>query len=362
MKRYKNKLIIILILVTVLTIIQYALPENSRVVTFYDAYIFRPFQSVRNIVFSLFPVSIGDILYVVGGVMLVVVAVKWVYYIFRFRTHKHDLGTSVLQTIIVSGIVYILFILGWGGNYYKPSLTSYWQLDKSQWRKDSTLEEFDCYLIGKLNEYAPGYRATSFRDIDDHAKAYYKEYTDSRTRNYGVKVKPSVFGYLMQHLGIQGYYNPWTGEAQVNKYLPAFMLPFVICHEMAHQSGIAAEDDANLLSYAISIMPQDSVFRYSAYFNLWLYTHARLRMYDTLRAGYLRRQLNPTTLAHLDVLRKIRDKYDSDISDYSGVLYDGYLKLHHQKDGIESYNKVAISAWSWEQQNKLRKPAVIEIP
>src|SRR5690606_13462997 len=179
---------------------------------------------------------------------------------------------------------------------------SFWKLDKSHWAKDSTLEEFDLFLIDKLNEYAPAYREESFKKIDQAAQSYFKTYTDSRTRNFGMKVKPSVFGYLMQHLGIQGYYNPWTGEAQVNRYLPSFMLPFVICHEMAHQAGIAAEDDANLLSYAVGIMPEDSVFRYSAYFNLWLYTHARLRKYDSATARKERKNLNPITLAHLDTL------------------------------------------------------------
>ncbi len=357
--RYRKKLLAILVLALVLTAIQYLLPAHSKVVRFYDAYIFHPFQSARNIVFSLVPFSVGDVLYIAAALALLITFVRWVYFIIKLKKYKHDLGNSVLLTFIVFGSVYILFILGWGGNYYKPTLTNYWKLDRSHWKKDSTLEQFDQFLITRLNSYAPGYRDVSFKAIDKEAQQYYRQYTDSRTRNYGVKVKPSIFGYLMQHFGIQGYYNPWTGEAQVNKYLPSFMLPFVICHEMAHQSGIAAEDDANLLSYAISTVPDDSVFRYSAYFNLWLYTHARLRMYDTTKAKLLRAQLNPVTLAHLDTLRAIRKRYDSDISDYSGALYDGYLKLHHQKDGIESYNKVAITAWALEQK---RRGRIIEIP
>lgn len=357
--RYKRKLIIITILIIVLTIIQYALPAHSKVVVFYDNFIFHPFQSVRNIFFSIVPFSVGDLLYILACIALVYTVFKWTYYSFKFKKHKHDLGNSLLRTIIVLSCIYILFILGWGGNYYKPSLSAYWGLDKSGWHRDSTLEKFDRYLIGKLNEYAPGYRDKDFKVIDKDAQRYFKTYTNSRTKNYGLKVKPSVFGYLMQHFGIQGYYNPWTGEAQVNRFLPSFMLPFVICHEMAHQAGIAAEDDANLLSYAVGMMPDDSVFRYSAYFNLWLYTHARLRKYDSATASEERKNLNPITLAHLDTLRAIRKRYRSDFSEYSGALYDGYLKLHHQKDGIESYNKVAITAWALEHK---KKKEIIEIP
>jgi hypothetical protein len=129
---------------------------------------------------------------------------------------------------------------------------------------------------------------------------------------------------------------------------------------MAHQAGIAAEDDANLLSYAVGTIADDPTFRYSAYFNLWLYTHSRLRRADSSMAKKLALQLNPLTKSHLDTLKEIRRKYDSGVSDYSGAFYDGYLKLHHQKDGIESYNKVAITAWAWER--RVRKDGVIELP
>ncbi len=350
-----------LVVLVVLMIIQYALPAHSKVVSFYDAYIFHPFQSFRNIVFSIIPFSVGDLLYIIGAIALFLLLIRWIYFTIRFKTHKHYLAESLLRTSITVGIIYILFLLGWGGNYYKSSLSAYWQLDKSEW-SDSSLQEFDVYLIGKLNDYAPGYRDLPFREINRNARDYYKKQTDGNTRTDGIKAKPSVFGFLMQHFAIQGYYNPFTGEAQVNKYLPSFMLPFVVCHEMAHQSGIAAEDDANLLSYALSTSVNDSCFKYSAYFNLWLYTHARLRAKDPALAHQLARELNPVSAQHIETLRQIRKKYQSGLSDYSGLLYDEYLKMFHQKDGIESYNRVAITAWELERQREKQKQLVIRIP
>ncbi len=346
----------------VLTVIQFVLPAHSKVVQLYDTYVFRPFQSVRNVVFSVVPISVGDLLYIFGAIMLLVMLVRWLYFLIRFPTHKHYLAASILHSIITFGIIYIIFILGWGGNYYKPSLTDYWKLNQTSYN-DSSMVQFDRFLMGRINAYAPGYHEMRFKKIDKRAQEYYRKYTDSRTREHGIKVKSSLFGFWMQHLGIQGYYNPFTGEAQVNRFLPTFMLPFVICHEMAHQAGIAAEDDANLLSYAVSTAaPRDSVFRYSAYFNLWLYNHARLKMKDSVLAKNLRKELNPLTLAHLDTLRAIRKRYKGDISEYSGLIYDGYLRLHHQKDGIESYNRVAVSAWEWEHRKRQVKRQLIAIP
>jgi hypothetical protein len=156
----------------------------------------------------------------------------------------------------------------------------------------------------------------------------------------------------MQYMGVQGYYNPWTGEAQVNRFLPPFMLPFVMCHEMAHQSGIAAEDDANLLSYALCTSVPDETFSYSGYFNLWLYTHGRVRMMDSLVAKSIETTINPLTISHRDTLRAIRRKYRSPAGNLSSQFYDGYLRLHNQKGGIDSYAEVALTAWAFEQQRK----------
>jgi len=360
-KQYKKKLIIIAVIVTLLTFVQFVLPEHSRVVGWYNDYIFRPFQIFRNAIFSLIPFSVGDFLYVIGVILLAGTIVKWVYYAIGIGKYKRQLVTSFIQSIIVTGVVYIIFLLGWGGNYYKSSLSEYWHLPPNdKFSNDTVLISFDKFLIDRLNNTAGSYRDLPFKEIDNRAKDFYERYTSHSS--HAVKVKPSIFGNVMQYMRIQGYYNPFTGEAQVNRNLPSFMLPFVISHEMAHQQGIAREDDANLLAYALGTQTNDVAFQYSSYFNIWLYTHRRLKAKDSVLANYLKGELNTTTLGHIDELIALREKYDSDFSEYSGTIYDGYLKLHHQNEGIRSYNKVWHSAWALEQKRKLEKTERILVP
>ncbi len=66
------------------------------------------------------------------------------------------------------------------------------------------------------------------------------------------------------NLGVTGYLNPFTNEAQVNTTVPAFLQPFMTCHEIAHQLGFAPEEDANFVwipscqqdaRTAVSVMP-----------------------------------------------------------------------------------------------------------
>ena len=349
-----------MIVVLVVVFLQLSLPRHPGMLAFYASDIFRPYQSFRNIIFGSLPVSIGDILYVCAFVWLPVTIVKWLYFLIKFKTHKHRLGHSVMRSVINLGIVYILFFIGWGGNYYKPTLSKFWQLTHSQ--EDSSLFQFDSVIIQRLNALAPYYHGLSFQESDTRAQKYYKLYTDSKTRMHGLNAKSSIFGNMMEYFRIQGYYNPFTGEAQVNRYLPAYMLPFVVSHELAHQSGIAAEDDANLLAYAVGSASHDTEFLYSSYFNIWLYTQSRVRMVDSAKASQFKKQLNSLSIAHLDTLKAMRRKYMSEVSDYSGALYDGYLRMHNQKDGIGSYNNVALSAWAWDNRRAIYPQDTIKLP
>ncbi len=60
--------------------------------------------------------------------------------------------------------------------------------------------------------------------------------------------------WLGNYLGFTGYYNPFTGEAQVNTTVPQFLLPNIALHEMGHQIGYAKEDEANFSAYLAASM------------------------------------------------------------------------------------------------------------
>ena len=53
-----------------------------------------------------------------------------------------------------------------------------------------------------------------------------------------------MFGIIGNYVGFQGYYNPFTTEAQYNAELPNTYIPFTLSHESAHQLGFAREQEA----------------------------------------------------------------------------------------------------------------------
>ena len=307
-----------------------------------------------------------------GGAALLLVVIRWIYYIRKFGAYKEKLAASVLRTVNTALFIYIFFILGWGANYNKPPLAESWSLhssidpaaplDERKAKDRANLITFSKYLITRITATAPQYQNLPFTDINDRAKAYYREYTNSKVKEHGMGIKPTLFGFFMERMAVEGYYNPFTGEGQVNKGLPAFTMPFIVCHEMAHQAGIAAEGDANLMAYALGTTVNDPTFNYSAYLNIWLYVNVRLYRRDSAAALLLEAQLPALTRAHIDTLEQINRKYHNEVARYSTEIYDSYLKLQQQKDGIRSYGNVAAAAFQLEQRRRFTKTSIIKIP
>ncbi len=351
------------------------LPRFPDLIAGYDRFLFYPFQTVRGFLLNKIPFSLGDVLYIAVGAWGLFTVAKWIRYLFSFRANKVFLGDSIIRTSRTILLFYLFFVAGWGANYYKPPLTEKWGLipvlplpkidaEKAE-RKKKSLENlvvFNHFLADKINTYEPGYHSLSLIEISNRSAAYYGIYTDSKVAGYGLKIKPGLFGYFMRRLGVEGYYNPFTGEGQIDKELPAFTMPFLICHEMAHQAGIASEEDANLMAYALGTDAPDSTFRYSAYLNIWLYANYRLYRRDSGKAREIEAVLNKLTKAHIDTLDQISKKYQNDYARYSSQLYDNYLKMQDQKDGIRSYGNVVSSAWLLEQKRVKSEIGFIVVP
>lgn len=357
----KRKVLLIVILLLVVIILVCLLPGSAASLSVYYRYIYSPVQSLRGYLFNYIPFSLGDAVYIAAGAYLLYVLIGWGRYVISWKSSRNKLLSSVLNTIAFMLCVYIAFIIGWGANYYQQPLYKTWQLDKG---KDTLeLKTFDSILVTRLNQLAPRYKDLSVNDINTKAKAAYATYTDMSIAPAGLKIKYSYFGYFLDRIAIEGYYNPFTGEGQISSSMPAFMLPFVMSHEMAHQAGIAAEGDANLLAYALGTSSPDPSFNYSADLNLWLYVNARLSRRDSVAAQLWEDRLNSLTQKHIELLEERSKLYDNDATKYSGEMYDSYLKMQQQKEGIKSYGNVTANAWQLERlRQKGKVPEKLHIP
>ena len=312
---------------------------------FFEDYVFMPLQIFRCWLLQFISFSIGDIFYLLLACLIVYVLFKTLRKTKSYNRITFFIGFLKITKVLL--FFYCALYLLWGIKYEQPKLANRLDLDTDS-IVESDLYSFDSLLITRLNNLQKFHVASDLREINEIAAVAYGKMQIP----VHVFAKRSLMGNGLAYFGIDGYFNPFTGEAQINPNVPNFMLPFLVTHEMAHQTGIAAEDDANLLAYIACMESANKSFQYSAYLNVWMYTHQMVYRIDSLKAISLKHSLNPVTKGHLIQLKQRSIQYHTFLDDWSTYIFDAFLKLGNQHDGIASYRNVAYSALCWERKRK----------
>ena len=151
-------------------------------------------------------------------------------------------------------------------------------------------------------------------------------------------------------MGFSGYYNPFSGEAQVNTTIPRFVQPFTTCHEIGHQLGYAKEEEANFSGFLATKSSNDPAFRYSVYVDLYLYSASALYALDSTAFIPYRESLHPDVRQDLRDLKAFYRKYQNPFEPVIHALYGKYLKANRQPQGIYSYDEVVGLAIAYYQK------------
>ena len=115
-------------------------------------------------------------------------------------------------------------------------------------------------------------------------------------------------------------------------------MPYVACHEIAHQLGYAIEDEANFVGYLACSRSSNLYFQYSVYLDLYKYAAMELLMMNIEeKNGW---QLDSLVRKDLRDIRNFFNKQSNDISPVMSQIYGQYLKANQQDRGLESYNDV----------------------
>lgn len=289
------------------------------------------------------PFSLGDVLYIAGGIWVIGQLALWVRTIRRKELSWPWVQKSISNYIRIFLWIYVIFNCLWGLNYNRTGITGQLGLEL----KDSSSEELRTLarvLIEKTNKCRPTDPAIGYERSSNSALTGYQlvqgkyPFLDPAPQS----LKSSLFGVVGNYLGYTGYYNPFSGEGQVNMQVPGFLVPFVACHEMAHQAGYAKENEANFVGFLAARESQDSAMLYSTYFNMLLYANRELSYLDSAAAAENLKALSPAVRKDIRQYRAYLAQYDSPLGSVVDVLYNQYLKLNEQPAGQRTYNQVVL--------------------
>ncbi len=156
---------------------------------------------------------------------------------------------------------------------------------------------------------------------------------------------------MLNYIGTSGYYNPFTSEAQMNYQMPVFDRPVTACHEMSHQMGYGAEDEANFVGYLAGIGSQDRLLRYSAYhLAVDEFMHA-LRYRDSSASKELRPRISVAVHEDFKAEREYWLAYQGKAGILSSIFYDKFLKANNQPRGLNTYNRMVLLVMALEEKS-----------
>jgi len=352
---------LICILPAVLVILFYVYRANIGVMDQVTTRISAPVRGALGLLSSVFP-SLMEVLCAVAVIWLIYYIVITIIITTRSREKLRILSKRLLTVAVTVLYVWGLFCWLWSSSYHAPGFA-----EKNGFTGAGVYVEdltaVTRLFASKANELAP----LVSRDDDGHFIENRREFFSSSTQIYNnlaaefpdlkvrlYKPKAMMFSWLMSRTGYTGIYFALTGESNVNTRAPVALMPATLAHELAHQCGVAAEDEANFIGILASVTSGNIVYEYSGYLMGLMYLRNALFYADFDAWSDISYSLC------VEVNRDLQDNYDywqsqkkvetgvgffddiltavtETVSDAVDTVYDGYLKSQNQELGIRSY-------------------------
>lgn len=316
----------------------------------YSLGIYPVIARVQRFLFGWIPFSIGDIFYAFLVLVIIIKTFQLIKIVVKRRLTRQYFIAGLQQIIFFFLFVYVFFNLLWGLNYNRKGIASQLGLEVKQY----TLADLDTLtnvIQSRVNQYA-AFVTEAQRDSFNKKKILFASAIEAYKHvamQYPFltytphSIKPSLYSYLGNYLGFQGYYDPFSGEGQVNTTIPRYLEPFVTTHEMAHQLGYGKENEANFVGFLACRSYPSNVFRYSLYFDMYNYAVGEVYRRDTVLAKNFQEKLHPQVLKDIKEFRDFYRKYKNPIEPIIMWGYGNFLKANNQPAGKRSYNEVV--AW-----------------
>lgn len=254
------------------------------------------------------------------------------------------------EILTVAALLYSAFVLLWGLNYNNPPLHERLGLIREP-RPAQELAQLGRHLAQRAN--------LSREDVLENADGTFKfpaDYRDVFQRaplgfhlaaeefyflggRFGLP-KPILASNLLTHTFITGIYSPFTGEANVNTHVPPATLIFTTMHEIAHQRGIAREDEANFIAFLTSIRHPDPDFRYAGYLNALNYVRRALATTAPPYLEEINSLLSDGVRRDINAGSAFWNQYRGRAQEVASRMNDNYLRFNGVREGVLSYGLV----------------------
>ena len=299
-------------------------------------------------VWYIVPFSVVEWLYVAFILMVIVWVIVLIARIRKSSWKFHTAYAGIASLACVCLSVWWFCCMMWGVNYYADGF----QEKSGIYAEAVTVDELErvatqfatnlAAIAGEVERDENGVFAVPRDAIFDYSPYIYDNISNKFLflDNNDRVPKRMFFSRLFSRMNFTGFYTPFTGESNLNIDSPACLLPANISHELAHQRGIASEQECNFLAILAATTCDNTAYRYSGYLMGYIHLGNALYRADRERWQAVYALLPEEVIADLRYHSAYWAQFEGKTAEVSKKIYDTTLKGYGQIDGIRSYGTV----------------------
>ncbi len=335
-----------LILVSAVLILLHLLMRPFRALNVWlSAHLVRPAHLWLSVQSGQVPFSVAELLIALAVILLVYYLLSQLVRLFTRPQFFLRLYRTIATLLALGLTVYAGFCLLWGVYYYGDDFIAQSGL-KSEPISVEQLERVTAYFADLSSEYSGrvardenGAYAGDRGAILDRSPALYRavEADFPCLEGPALRAKGVMCSRMMSYLDFTGFFFPFTAEANVNLDFPPALFASTVAHELAHQRGVAKEQEANFVAVLACLENGDPDYVYSA--ALLAYTHLGNALHKADPEAWERvyGRLNEAVLADFAAGRAYWKQFETPVQSVSNTVYEGFLRSYSQELGLKSY-------------------------
>ena len=324
----------------------YALRVDEGAMLWVYEHVTHPYHLFMSKLCSHFAFSAAELVYATAILGLAAYLLWCVYRLIRFPEKRWQLYRLVLTLAMAGAIFWAGLNVMWTPCYYAPGFAEQSGVDDGPLELEE-LETVTRWFAALASEYADevprdenGACTTDRDSVLDRAAGVFEGAAELYPFLDGeaLRPKPIHFSRIMSYLDFTGFFFPMTGEANLNMDSPVFLLPSTSQHEIAHQRGVAMEQECNFVAVLSCLESEYADFRYAGAALAYIYLGNALAGADYEAYTEIYYSLSDTVRADFKAQSAYWDEFrDSAAQKASNTVYDSFLKSNGQELGMQSY-------------------------
>lgn len=338
----------------------------------YIRYIFPVWVNTYGRMMDIFPFSVGEWMLAAGVAVVCAALVLGLVLLVRVIIKRHQCPAGIRRYYIFFAwtllAVCTVMTLNCSLLYHASTFSEQYFSDRRKTYTLDELVELRNMVVERCNTLSQEMRRDSegvilydgsARDMQNAAIRAMRKLGESYDQLDGYYPHPKPFAasdfFSQQHM--QGYYFPFSMEANYNDVMYIMNKPDTFCHELAHLRGYIYEDEASFISFLACVRSGDPLFEYSGYLAVLNYLDNDFyKAVNRDREAYLAQpQISAQVRAdNVFVTEQEWERINGralidteTVDQVSDVLRDTSLKAFGISDGVLSYNRVVQLLLEW---------------